>query len=190
MRVKRLLFLVMAICLASGVSAQIRNTEVLFFHCYENSIHGQRPPITNPNAGIYIIRVRNGVIESYNKGGSWYDGIPVETVVKNLKKNINYYDNVDFFTEKNYKFDSKMTNSKWTVWSQFISLSWGPDPLPDKTKYYAIKNDYSEFMQWEEPDNFRNPDGSEVQTGRYTYKRYTKEQLLKVTFGGRRDFLN
>lgn len=193
MKAKRLLFLVMAICLTSGVRAQIKNTGVLFFHCYENTIHGKLKPITNPSAGIIIIRVRNGVIESNNKDNPfWYDFISagyVETVVNNLKGNSNYYDSVSFVEETSYKYDSKMSNSNWTVWSRFEKgipfINY-----PDQTYYFAIKNDYSEFMNWKEPDIFRNSDGSEVESGRYKYKRYTKEQLLKLTFGGRRDFLN
>lgn len=171
MKVKRLLFFFMAICLASGVRAQIYNSGVLFFHFYERE-GDCLSPITNPNAIIMILRVRNGSLEMQRT--------TVEKVVNNLKRNINYYESATFEKiPRNY--DSQMSNSKWDVWSLTINKP--------QSFYHALKKDFSEYTEWCEPDVFWI-DGEERPLGRAIYKGYTKEQLLKITFGGRRDFLN
>ena len=193
MKAKRLLFLVMAICLASGVKAQSRviNSKPLFFHHYEFQ-NEKKPPITNPESGILIIRIKNGFIEVYGDRE-----IKTEIVVANLKRDPNYYDRVTFNNYQKYdqyyytskvKYDTKMSNEKWTVWSCEYELSYSR--FSSQTHYWALKNDFTEFTKWQEPDLILQFDGTETPWGRRIYKGYTKEQLLKITFGGRRDFLN
>ena len=180
----------MAICLAIGVRAQIRNSEVLFFHYYDDTADGNKEPITNPEAKIQIIRIKNGAIELHSKPNG-YPYWKVEEVIKNIKSNLNYYNNVVFKRPDQIgsppKYDANMSNSKWTVWSYLCELSWAGKP--DIIYYYGLKNDLSEYTEWREPDVFFQTDGTEQQYGRRIFKGYTKNQLLKVTLGGKRDFL-
>lgn len=191
MKAKRLLFLVMAICLSSGVKAQSRifNSKILFFHHYEFE-NEKKPPITNPESGIMIIRINNGIIEQYGNSE-----IKTEIVVANLKRDPNYYDKVTFnkFSDQYYytpkvKYDTKMSNDKWTVWSYETEV-YGAS-FPNQVHYWGLKNDFTEFTKWQEPEILHLLSGEEIPWGRRIYKGYTKEQLLKISFGGRRDFLN
>ena len=176
MKAKRLLFLVMAICLASGIKAQISNTGVLFFHWVENTTTGLQRPITDPHATIKIMRIKKGILEVY--GGE------VKEVISNLKINPLYYDNVSYRVVShwvqhttNLKYDYDMSSPKWYVWSDGYRI------MDDEYRFYfALKKDFSEYTEWREPD-----DGG---AGRSIYKGYTKEQLLKIELGGKRDFLN
>lgn len=191
MKVKRFLFLVMAICLACGVRAQGRvySSKVLFFHHYEFE-NEKKPPITNPESGIMIMRVKNGMLEQYGRSE-----IKTEIVVANLKRDPNYYDKVTFneFGDQYYyspevRYDTNMSNEKWTVWSYKTEVY--NASFSTQTHYWGLKNDFSEFTKWQEPGILHLIGGDEIPWGRRIYKGYSKEQLLKITFGGRRDFLN
>ena len=178
MKVKRLLFLIMAICLANGVRAQGRvyNSEVLFFHYYENTKDGAQPSITNPGAQIRVIRVKNGYLNLTHE----YFSQPISGVIKNLKSNINYYDNIQY-DKLDWSFDSEMSNSKWTVWSsEAVGITW----------YIGLKNDFSEFMEWREPETPMDFENEATVVGRRCYKGYSKQQILRTSLGGKRDFLN
>ena len=86
---------------------------------------------------------------------------------------------INAYGEILYKYDPNMSNAKWTVFSKSMSLT-------NTTYYRAIKNDYSEYIEWWEPDR-EVIDGQTF--GRNTYKRISKEELIKMSFVGKRSFL-
>lgn len=134
MKAKRLLFLVMAICLASGVRAQF-NSEILFFHYCENSLgNTDVKPLSNPEAIILICRFKNGKVycpKSQEYSQPLQDYL-ARGVRENLSSNINYYENKEW-TEVSSGFigyyDSNMSNNKWIVFKldcpEIVDDMWG-----------------------------------------------------------------
>ena len=180
MKAKRLLFLVMAICLASGVKAQIYNSEVLFY-VEEDS------KLSDPQTRLSIYRFKNGKRQYYNGEDHLKD------VCDNLKSNINYYEthSAKWSDGLGDEFDSKMSNAKWIVYSYHFDACYdyntGIMEFPSHTCYSAFANDFSKYMSWYEPEfDYR---GGAHAGARITYKRLTKSELLKLSFTGARDFL-
>ncbi len=180
----RILLLGLAICLASGVKAQIYNSEALFYLAPEYKL-------TNPQATVYVMRFKNGVLYHYRNGF----GENLIDVSNNIKNNDNYYENKtsewkegDVGTTK--KYDSSMSNEKWVVYSHYNAYIPGFGEMPAivaHTDYWAHKKDLSQYMTWSEPI-YVFPNGSEC-GHRRTLNRITKEDLKKMTFTGARDFL-
>ena len=184
MKIQRLLLLVMAMCFASGVKAQIYNSEVLFF-VNENS------QLSNPQTNLRIMRIKNG-------RGQWvnHSNINLKAVCDNLKSNINYYEtnsNIwgDYHSLDADRFDYEMSNTKWAVYSRHIKALWDYVPgeleWPAHTDYEAIAKDFSKYMLWSEPEYENRQYGHMGE--RVTFKRLTKSELVRLSFTGTRDFL-
>lgn len=180
MKAKRFLFLIMAICLASGVKAQIYNSEVLFY-VHEDS------KLSDPQTSLRIFRFQNGQCQ-------WVADYKLKDVSDNLKNNINYYETHSNIW-KRYgdidTYDSNMSNTKWNVYLKHFEVLYydnaGTVEWPAHNKYHAFAKDFSKFMVWSEPE-FDTPYGVHMGS-RYTFKRLTKSELLKLSFTGARDFL-
>lgn len=181
----KLLFLVMAICLASGVKAQIYNSDVLFYV-------GENAKLTNPQTYVLILRFKDGVRWWVNKGEH-----RLRNVCDNLKGNSYYYENKsEIWSKYNtmFNYNSDMSNAKWCVYSYYASYTEGftdmmgnySPPIEAHTSYEAFRKDLSEYMEWSEPHyHIRGDEFGE----RITYKRITKEELKKMNFTAARDFL-
>ena len=185
MKLKKVLFLAMAICLASGVKAQIYNSEVLFYI-------SESANLTNPQTSIWIFRFKNGICQRVDKN----DANRLKNVCDNLKSNINYYETHSSVWSNHSSvdtdhFDSKMSNAKWNVYSNtcqgYLDSYFSGQYIPTHTYYYAYKKDFSQYMYWAEPE-YDDPMMGHVGE-RVTYKRLTKSELLKLIFTGARDFL-
>lgn len=176
MKAKRLLFLVMAICLASGVKAQIYNSEVLFY-VEEGS------KLTNSSTSTRIIRIKDGMLYTVSRIDN------LKTVCNKLKNDINYYENHPKEWVSRNKPGS-LSNTKWMVTSicfdALYDFDTGAMLFPQHCIFKAIATDLSKYMEWSEPE-YDDPNG--VHMGRRTtFKRITKSELLKLSFSTR-DFL-
>lgn len=184
MKSKRFLLLVMAICLASGVKAQslVYNSDVLFFHFFEDTRDGQMPSLSSPEARIFIIRIKDGALYTLASGHSAWE--KAKEVSDNLKSNPNYYNTKTpkllLMDAKDYDLD--LSNVKWIVYKNPRYSS------DDYDSFYAVKRDFSEFMRWREPDICSQDDRTPF--GRSIGKRISKDQLIKMNYIGKRDFLN
>lgn len=190
MKVKRFFLLVMAICLASGVKAQIYNTEILFYVLESTDLTN-----VSPQDHVNILRFKDGMCwRIWKKGHDEF-----KKVCDNLKSNSYYYEYTPEEmwikrTELNTtNYNSDMSNEKWYVYSEYNSyvpsgqFAWGvSDPIEAHTSYYAFKRDLSAFMEWSEPLYHLN---GEVCGKRRTFKRISKEEIKKMSFTGARDFL-
>lgn len=184
MKAKKILFLVMTICLASGVKAQSRvyNSDVLFFHFCEDTRDGQMPSLSSPEARIFIIRIKDGALYTLASGYSAWE--KSKEVSDNLKGNPNYYNTKTpklLLMDAN-SYDPDMSNEKWIVYKL---PKWSSDGYDS---FYAVKRDFSAFMRWREPDICSSDDRTPF--GRSIGKQISKEQLIKMNYIGKRDFLN
>lgn len=108
----RFLLLGLAICLASGVRAQIYNSDVLFYVEETSSL-------TNPQTSLWIFRFKSGECYWVNKAVAH----ELKGVCEYLKSNINYYEtHSDLWSRYGNlgNYDSKMSNTKWIVYSRFF----------------------------------------------------------------------
>lgn len=173
----------MAICLASGVKAQsqLKNSEALFFHYCDNTAGSDVVrPISDPQAWILILKVKDGIIYKIGEGS-------VKKICEVLKNSPNYYDNLPckrIIVGDDNEFDPDMSNYKWTVF-KYPNPSWYTAG-PQYDCFWAIKNDFSEYIEWHEPDITAGVEGP---FGRSTYKRINKNNLIKMSFVGKRSFL-
>lgn len=178
MQVKRFLLLFMAICLASGVKAQIYNSDVLFYV-------SESANLKNPQSRVEIRKFENGKLYSLSTSN---DEANLRTVCNNLSTNSNYYENLahkwerrglPYWSDYHYSYNSELTNQKWNVYSKIVEANM---PLwPAHTNFEAFYKDYSKFLTWYEPD-YDN-------MGQRVYKRIMKSELRNITFTGARDFL-
>lgn len=182
MKELRILLLGIVICLASGVKAQIYNSDVLFY-VSENA------KLSDPQTRVDIYCFKNGKCQWVNKT----DATRLKNVCDNLRSNSYYYETHSEIWG-NYgdmgSYDSKMSNDKWNVYSKFLErlyidgagLEW-----PNHTMFHAFKKDLSQYMYWSEPeyDDWRGGHNGR----RVTYNRLTKSDILKLSFTGARDFL-
>lgn len=177
----RILLLGLAICLASGVKAQIYNSDVLFYVKESASL-------SNPQTYVRIYRFKNGECHYVNKSSAK----ELKTVCDNLKSSNYYYESHSELWQRDGDvgtFDSKLSNTKWNVYSQYFErlyIDGVGEEWPNHTQYHAWRKDFSQFMAWEEPeyDNRWGHSGA-----RSTWKQLTKAELLKLSFTGARDFL-
>lgn len=179
----RFLLLGLAICLASGVRAQIYNSDVLFYVEETSSL-------TNPQTSLWIFRFKSGECYWVNKAVA----NELKGVCEYLKSNINYYEtHSDLWSRYGNlgNYDSKMSNTKWIVYSCFFERLYDiidqVEEWPAHTCYHAFSKDYSKYMRWSEPEY--DSRGGEHRGSRTTWKRLTKTDLLKLSFTGARDFL-
>lgn len=187
MKAKRLLFLVMAICLASGVKAQNNNSEALFYK-------HESVKLTDPQGGVLILRIINGKIYEYQQDRKVHD-TSLRNVCRLLKQDSNYYEKRDCWHWWGDDYDSDMSNLKWIVYSKhwnavppYTDMAGNEMPgLPERTDYIAIKRDYSEYMIWTEP--LWHDHNGDVNGELIKWKRITKDELKKLNFTAARDFL-
>lgn len=176
MKSLKLLFLVMAICFASGVKARINNSEVLFYIRVDANLK-------DPQTRVEVYRITNGILYDFRSGYNptlEADPLALRTVCNNLKEDSYCYDNSNRWDSFNFrKYDANMSNDKWTVYA--VSFEANPPLWYAHMNYKAFKNDFSEFMEWNEPDYDK--------IGRRIYKRITKNELKQLSFTGARDFL-
>ena len=176
----RFLLLGLAICLASGMKAQIYNSDVLFYVESDSRL-------TNPQTRVIIFRFRNGNRQTFEGSEK-----TLKAVCDNLKRDMDYYETLysQWKTDNWGSYDSNMSNLKWHVFSKKYSrlyidglgLEW-----PDHIHYIAFKKDFSQYMYWSEPeyDDWRGDHNGT----RVTHNRLTKSDILKLSFTGARDFL-
>lgn len=174
----------MAVCLASGVDAQIYNSDVLFYV-------SQNANLANPETSVTILRYNEGICYHVCR---YVKDRTIKKVWDNLRKNINYYEEntkiwVKLSGESIQNYDTEMSNAKWHVYSKYYPYIPAIDLTPrieSHRDYSAIKKDFSEYMTWSEP-LYRF--GDDLCGQRITLKRISKEELLKLTFTAARDFL-
>ena len=172
MNTKKIIIFCWTLFFISSVNAQIQDTEVLF---YANG------SITNPRISIYVMKWEYGKLYIPNDN-HWVDNL--SDVVENLKKDINFYEKLDWRgNDAELKwYDREMSNTKWHVYAVRFNAwyFYGQLMHPDHTHYIAFKKDLSEYMDWYEPAY----NGQE----RHTYHRVTKSELMRVNTKFR-DFL-
>ena len=180
MKIKRVLAFLWVLFFVSFVNAQIQDTEVLFYVKTDQST-------SNPNTRVYVMKWKNGnrYVPTGTAADFWCDDI--FKIVKNLKKDNNFYEKLDWKegVEKYSLYNKEMSNNKWCVYANHFNAYYfyGQLVWPDHTKYYAVKRDLSEYMQWCEPDYIEDSEG------RQTYRRLTKTELINMNFTATRDFL-
>ncbi|MBR4625502.1 MAG: hypothetical protein IKO99_03600 [Bacteroidales bacterium] len=175
--------LVFLICLSNILNAQIKDSPVLFYAREDSRV-------------VIIMQFKN--FEHYR---CWGNNANKETVIQNLKRNINFYEELfatnsggvkrtdpnacpsyngyDGYGELKY---SDMSNELWYVYERFFP------PASDgmwtaHTQYNAIKKDFSEYMYWWEFLDKPNETPKVVKL-----PRVTKQQLLEIK--AVRPFLN
>ncbi len=177
-------------CMTRVTYAQIYNSEVLFYYYAENTKGSTAAGSLNrPEAWIFVCRFKNGKLfcprtQSYQ----CLTTFSAHKVKENLKRNINYYEIIEW-AEVGHgfigDFDTDMSTSKWTIFKieqpKIEDDEWNRGNSA-YNEYNGFRNDFSEYINWCEPDVHDR--------GRYIYKKCTKQEIMNTTYSGKRDFLD
>lgn len=184
MKYPKLAIIVFLTCFSYFVNAQVYNTEILFY-VRENV------DLSNPQESVEILQFRGGVGYRVYRGNE----ATLKAVHDNLKANSNYYENHKDLWCPNAinlsKYDSKMSNVKWNVYSNVFDRLvnyLGVEEWPAHTQYHAFSKDLLKYILWSEPE-YTGQNGQRIGNP-FTRKRLTKSEILKLSFIGARSFLN
>ena len=159
MKAKRLFFLVMAICLASGVRAQFYDDDVYFYARAGESISDKKTVL---------------IIVHFNGHHMFKFGNSVERIQNNLRKSPTYYDEyMKSQSHDRYKYSSEYSNSQKVtyVWPQRRVSTFMANYVYGN-EYWTFDKDKSKVINWEE-----KYDSDEI-THKYYYINVPKEDLM------------